>query len=492
MLYSQFGLTGPQDPRAIRAAAVSDPTQQNAPTPQSTQAQTDEYWAEQVDQNKVDAALKAAHPELYATEDQLRQKAQVAGERQGLSGVQLKNYTTYTANQMLKTNQAQLSSLRNQEIQKEATALHVQSANQANTTAKSANANISTNTSGTIGSSLTSEQASNMNQVESLLQSQLQSNPGAASVLQNNMDYIQQISSLPPDQQAALVKQLQDAATAVDPYFTQRENDLKTKLTERIQKLNDLYGAMNAQELQTFKETVRNLDLQSAQTLSNNLQDLTNRGAIDSGLLNNIASTVIEQQGYGLSDAQNTYNNAITKNNLSAQDLAGYYQAMVDPQIMSLEDQRVGAEDTAEGQALAQMQAQQMTTNEQAGTYNPTVTVTPGSMPSSSGSTFASQGTSSTTPPTTPTQSTSNNTNVPTTRVTQNVGSTPPSYASPARTGSITGTTATNPTTPTTPSASNPATTGLTPVQMRAQQNAIRLQSMGYNLNSSGQAALNY
>lgn len=316
-------------------------------------------------------------------------------------------------------------------------------------------------------SGLSRDQKSAQSQAEATLQAQFLSDPSQQTAFQQISDYLTQLKTASPEEQAQIHSEMSAIANGlVDQPFDHRVQVEKDALTRKIRQLNDTYHELDSSEQLKLEQAVQNLDIDAAKDLNANFDDIFNRAGTSSGLLRRVADQIIETHDISEKQKEDTKNKTLEAARLAEQQDQENEQATRDENIYKIEQERTAARSSQLSDLVSEQEQNSLLNAQSAGAGN---VQTPSSTTSPTISTIRS----------TPQQQSA-------AAASRGLSSATPIVATPDKPAPV------NVRAPATTATANPVTNNLTPVQQRAAANAARLQATGATLNANGLAALRY
>ena len=135
---------------------------------------------------------------------------------------------------------------------------------------------------------LTPEALTRLNQLEAQAKVQIQQTPALQAGFGNFESFISTVTNKELDE----IKKT--ASAELDVEFARKEEEVKTAIVLNIRQLNEQHNLLSERDLFQLEENLKNVKRQTALSLSSNLNDLQQRGLLDSGSFGKLADKIIE------------------------------------------------------------------------------------------------------------------------------------------------------------------------------------------------------
>lgn len=186
-----------------------------------------------------------------------------------------------------------------------------------------------------------------MNRANALAGVAIASNPALQNSYNSYLTETQRINSLAPDQRDQFFSDLESQAqAAIDIPFAADEKRIKESLQFAIDKLNATYNQFSDVEMTRLKNAITNIDKETAQDITQNLDDLNRRGALNSGILMNVADTIVGEQVYNRGVEQKSTDLALKGAQLTRDYGIKGAQLEADAQLADLSEQEIAARES--------------------------------------------------------------------------------------------------------------------------------------------------
>lgn len=152
---------------------------------------------------------------------------------------------------------------------------------------------------------------------------------------------------MPADQREQFFSDLEaQANAAIDAPFEADEKQIKANLQFAVDKLNATYNQFSDVEMTRLKNAITNIDKETAQDITQNLDDLNRRGALNSGILMNVADTIVGEQVYNRGVEQKSTDLALKGAQLTRDYGIKGAQLEADAQLADLSEQQIAARES--------------------------------------------------------------------------------------------------------------------------------------------------
>lgn len=127
-----------------------------------------------------------------------------------------------------------------------------------------------------------------LNQAEGQAASDIQSDPTQRNLAERSQQYLDSLT----EQDLAEIDA--EALDEIDDFFNRKEQETRDQLSMKLRHLNEQFGLFNEKELFELGVKLDQLQADTALELSESINDMQRRGAIDSGLLTRAADIIVE------------------------------------------------------------------------------------------------------------------------------------------------------------------------------------------------------
>ena len=162
------------------------------------------------------------------------------------------------------------------------------------------------NTKTTPGKYFTKNERANMNRAEVYAAAGMGATGSkfAASIGQVQ-DFFQEIADMDPERQKEIFDEMKaEANDSVDSYYDTRTEQIRTRLSEKINQLNAKHGLLSETEKYKLDRAIGSLDREVAETLDQGIESIFKRGGADSGLMQRLADDIIAGRMTEVTDAE--------------------------------------------------------------------------------------------------------------------------------------------------------------------------------------------
>jgi hypothetical protein len=119
------------------------------------------------------------------------------------------------------------------------------------------------------------------------------------------LDTFQQFDMMDEKERSEFYRSLEEEAySLVDEPFDYAESQIRAKLNMQIDSLNKQFNQFSTEQQEALKRAIRDLDFDTADTLSKGIDNLHSRGAINSGLFTQLADTLMDSRTLQEGDAR--------------------------------------------------------------------------------------------------------------------------------------------------------------------------------------------